>query len=68
MKRIYKITNNVTGASRFVKADNRAQALRHVAESTYRIGVASANEIADAAMAGCLTVETAGTTPEGDAE
>jgi hypothetical protein len=67
-KRIYSIIERSTGTVRYVKADNRSQALRHVAESSYRAGVASAMEIADAVERGEFRLETAGAMPEGETE
>jgi hypothetical protein len=59
MNRIYSVTNGEN--ARLVRATNRAQALAHVARTTFACGVASQDELVDLLASG-VEVETAGVT------
>lgn len=57
MNRIYSVTNGES--ARLVRATNRAQALAHVARTTFACGVATQDELVDLLASG-VEVEIAG--------
>lgn len=59
MNRIYSVTDGQS--ARLMRATNRAQALAHVARTTFACGVASQDELVDLIASG-VEVETAGVT------
>lgn len=65
--RIYTVASNATGAVRLVRATRPAQALQHVARSTYSVRVAEQDDIVDSLTAG-TKVEVAGAEPEADTD
>ena len=62
-KRIYSVTDGATAITRLVRAANQAQALSHVARSTFSVQVASQNELVAQLQSG-TKVEEAGAEPE----
>lgn len=57
--RIYIVSHKQNGIKRLVLAGSQAQAVRHVAASTYEVSVASALDVAHYMKAG-ITVEDCG--------
>ncbi|MCL2872390.1 MAG: hypothetical protein FWF41_05365 [Betaproteobacteria bacterium] len=56
MKRIYKITEAASGKTHFVRADNRAQAVRILTDAVYTTEVATTEDVVAAAAKGALIV------------
>lgn len=61
----YVIRNTETGEERFVRADNQAQAMRHVAKTTYTVEAATVDQaVALLTAEPPYKVEVAGVDPD----